>query len=101
MAKDDMHVIIYKLLSYLYECMKKDNEVDVELLNNKTFLEVEIPFSYWYKILLELKRIGYIKGVSLSNGKIVAMNKIEITFAGVEYLKSDDFIRKVEKEINE
>ncbi|MGI6040975.1 MAG: YjcQ family protein [Candidatus Alectryocaccobium sp.] len=101
MAKDDMHVIIYKLLSYLYECMKKGSAVDVELLNNKMFLEVEIPFSYWYKILLELKRLEYIRGISLSNGKIVTMNKIEITFKGVEYLSSDDFIRKVAKEINE
>ena len=45
MAKDDMHVIIYKLLSYLYECMKKDKAVDEELLTNTTFLEIEIPFS--------------------------------------------------------
>lgn len=81
--------------------MKKDKAVDEELLTNTTFLEVEIPFSYWYKILAELKKLEYIKGVSLSNGRIVAMNRIEITFKGVEYLSSDDFIRKVAKETNE
>ena len=51
MAKDDMHVIIYKLLSYLYECMKKDKAVDEELLTNTTFLlewyaENGISFNY-------------------------------------------------------
>lgn len=100
MARDDMHVIIYKLLSYLYDVLKKGIEVDTELLTNENFLEIEIPFSYWREILSELKRAGYIKGVSIANGKISSVNKIKITFKGVEYLSSDAFLQKVAKEVD-
>ena len=30
MAKDDMEVIMYKILKYLYECMKKDISPQLE-----------------------------------------------------------------------
>ena len=30
MAKDDMRVIMYKILKYLYECMKHDKEAELE-----------------------------------------------------------------------
>ena len=101
MARDDMHVIIYKILSYLYDILKKGTEVDTELLTNKNFLEIEIPYSYWREILSELKRVGYIRGVSITNGRISSINKIKITFEGVEYLHSDVFLQKVAKELNE
>lgn len=101
MALDDMHVIIYRLLSYLYKVLKKGEKVDVELLTNKRFLEIEIPYSYWRKILSELNRLGYIEGISITNERLNSMNKIEITLAGVEYLSSNDFLQKVAKEINE
>lgn len=35
MAKDDMEVIMYKILKYLYECMKKD--IDPQL-----FMEFQV-----------------------------------------------------------
>ena len=30
MAKDDMRVIMYKILKYLYECMKHDKAAELE-----------------------------------------------------------------------
>ena len=46
MAKDDMEVIMYKILKYLYECMKKDIDPQMEDFswNSKLF---RIPQNYW------------------------------------------------------
>ena len=35
MAKDDFHVIAYRILDYLYECMKKGESPEVEYLTKK------------------------------------------------------------------
>lgn len=49
MAKNDMEVIMYKILRYLYECMKLGVEPELEQFawNSKLF---DIPQSYWCKI---------------------------------------------------
>ena len=48
MAKNDMEVIMYKILRYLYECMKLGVEPELEQFawNSKLF---DIPQSYWNK----------------------------------------------------
>ena len=61
MAKNDMEVIMYKILRYLYECMKLGVEPELEQFawNSKLF---DIPQSYWCKIIATLVRKGYITG---------------------------------------
>lgn len=61
MAKNDMEVIMYKILRYLYECMKLGVEPELEQFawNSKLF---DIPQSYWCKIIVTLVRKGYITG---------------------------------------
>ena len=51
MAKDDMEVIMYKILKYLYECMKKDISPQLEDFSwdSKLF---HIPQNYWCKIIV-------------------------------------------------
>ena len=55
MAKNDMEVIMYKILRYLYECMKLGVEPELEQFawNSKLF---DIPQSYWCKIIATLVR---------------------------------------------
>ena len=57
MAKNDMEVIMYKILRYLYECMKLGVEPELEQFawNSKLF---DIPQSYWCKIIATLVRKG-------------------------------------------
>ena len=53
MAKNDMEVIVYKILSYLYECMKNGATPEMEDMchNCKLF---RIPRSYWLMIMKDL-----------------------------------------------
>ena len=64
MAKDDMEVIMYKILKYLYECMKKDISPQLEDFSwdSKLF---HIPQNYWCKIIVTLVRKGYITGFKI------------------------------------
>ena len=46
MAKDDYHVIVYQILSYLYQCLKKGESADGNKLNYGSEL-LRINKSYW------------------------------------------------------
>ena len=56
MAKNDMEVIMYKILQYLYECLKNGKEARLEDFAWKPKL-FDIPQSYWCKIIITLERV--------------------------------------------
>ena len=53
MAQNDMEVIMYKILKYLYECMKADVPPRMEDINC-TCQMFQIPLRYWGMIMDEL-----------------------------------------------
>lgn len=100
MAKDDFHVIAYKILRYLYKQIKSGKAVEVERImpENSEFV---INESYWEFILTELAGERYISGISIkqtdgNNRKwIDNLDGIRITMKGIEYLCSDGLMKKV------
>lgn len=101
MAKDDMEVIMYKILKYLYECMKRDVKPQLEDFswNSKLF---QIPQSYWCKIIITLVNRGYIAGFKIfSNTKdaptIQTDRPFEITFEGVQFLEENSRMQKAKE----
>lgn len=100
MARNDMHVIVYRILTYLYQQLKDGAEIDERKIDEHAF---GIPHSYWVFILSELHDMGYVRGISVVpvNGGGKRIEKLEracITFAGVEYLSDDSFMAKVREE---
>ena len=100
MARDDLHVIVYQILSYLNQQMKEGREVDEKKIDEHAF---RIPRSYWTFIMSELHSLGYAKGYSdvpLNGGghAIEHLERARITFKGVEYLTDDAFMKKVREE---
>lgn len=102
MAKDDYQVIVYQILSYLYNCLKKDIEVNPEYL--KAQGEVfNINEKYWRFILFNLSVEGYIEGIQLTQvwgekyPKISQLENIGITPTGIQYLTDDSFINQVKE----
>lgn len=61
MAQNDMEVIMYKILCYLYECMKAGKRSSMEdfCYNCSMFC---IPQGYWDQIMKELIEQGFIRG---------------------------------------
>ena len=102
MAQDDFHVIVYKILSYLYRQLKAGEPIDVCRISaeNDDFL---INESYWMFILSELKEAGYMKGYSVVSNRaghrrIDHLDRARITMRGVEYLTDDRFMKKVREQ---
>ncbi len=102
MPKDDMILIAYKILSYVYECNKKGKAPTFTDMFN--VLEwPNIPLSYLKVILNELSENNYIKGVFTETEKgeiiITVTSSAHITIGGVFFLKensvTDEFVKIV------
>ena len=97
MASDDMHVVIYKILAYIYKCMKcgetpEKGEISAEALG--------IPYAYWAQIISELCSHGYVSGISVvktTSGLSVTLAKPTITLDGVEFLMENSMMTKAVK----
>lgn len=98
MAKDDMEVIIYKILSYLYEC-SRNGKVPMFEDMAPTCDMFNIPERYWNQIMEELIDNGYTRGVmevsSTTGMEIKLTEKAGITIKGAEYLKENSRMRFV------
>ena len=99
MAKDDYHVIIYQILSYLYQRLKKGEEVDGKMLSHDGPL-FQINKKYWAYIIYHLHESGFVEGggfVTLDGLDVpmaVHLNDMRKTPAGIEYLCNNSTIAK-------
>lgn len=97
MASDDMHVVMYKILAYLYACMKEGSRVDRDAIGAEA---LGINRSYWQEIMSELARRGYVKGVRALDGDFgadVYMSKPRVTMEGVEFLMENSMMAKAKQ----
>ena len=98
LATDDMQVIIYKILAYLYSCMKNGIKPDRDRYSHVAF---GIPESYWNSIMLELHEHGYVRGLVIANdfgGDLrVAGCDPTITFEGIQYLQENSLMQKTKR----
>lgn len=98
MAKNDYFVMAYKLLQYLYECLKSEKKPDTEKIkfNTKHFPVGEDYFNYLIETLAE---DGYIRNVAVfraDNSVIVHLDEdIQITPKGIEYIRENSLMNKI------
>lgn len=100
MSNNDMHVLIYKILNYLYECLKKGIHVDLAEFIRDCNLE-NVSNQYWQSVIEELLKHGYIKGIIIRGTKtqkvISLKDDFGITLEGVEYLQENSMMGKVKE----
>ena len=82
MAKNDYFVIVFQILNYLYECLRDGVQVNSDKLTEKAF---NIPLGYWEFIIHHLHALGFIRGTSVSDGRIDISN-IALGYNGIDYL---------------
>lgn len=91
MANDDYFVLAYRLLSYLYACLKSGQEPDWERLSYGT-KDFPICENYWNYLLKHLLLDGYVEGAALlpavgsPQKRIGPFGYLRITPKGIEYL---------------
>ena len=98
MAKDDFMVIAYKILAYLYECMKAGKTPDPADYSYSCSM-FSIPESYWNSIMTDMISNGYIANANvvrtIGYSKIVTTPETRITMQGAEFLSENSTMAKV------
>lgn len=94
MASDDMHVVMYKILKYLYECLKKGVEPNMQMFDADA---LGVNERYWAVIMQELMERGYVAGfVTKQLGKDVKIipKNPSVTMEGVEFILDNSMMKK-------
>lgn len=95
MAKDDYFVIVYRILTYLYECFKQGEAPDISLFGPDA---LGINNGYWGNIMESLLSEGYIKGIAvlprMGGGFGIKLLELRITQKGIEFLQDNSKMAK-------
>lgn len=97
MAQDDMFVVMYKILAYLYDCMKrgekpKNNEWDAAAMG--------VPQPYWTQVVVQMVEHGLIEGVAVThsdNAVHVFPVSPQVTMEGVQFAQENSMMAKAAK----
>ena len=100
MAQDDMFVVMYKILAYLYDCMKKGVAPSRSMLAHDGEL-LSIDYQYWARIMHELVEHGYVDGVVVTKtfppSLVANLVNPAITMEGVEFMQENTAMQKALK----
>ena len=98
MAKDDYFVLVYKLLRYLYRCLKGGTTASWEVVapNSKDF---PIGQEYFAYLLFHLLEDGYIEGIEEIKRiggplQFKETTGLAITPKGIEYLEDNNLMKR-------
>ncbi len=100
-AKNDHHVIVYRILLYLYACLKGGEDVGPKRLD-EIALAAGANERYWHYILCSLLDYGFISGVirvEADNAfdRVCGLDGACITPRGIEYLTDNAFMEKAKR----
>ncbi len=104
MAKDDYHVIVYQILSYLYQQLKSGAPVDEQMLSAEALFGINEKYRGY--ILKNLLNDGYVTGFVAKESKYINqqtsrrflnLDECEITPKGIEYLTDNSFLNKAKE----
>lgn len=95
MAQNDMYVVMYKILAYLYDCMKRGSDPEDAMWSAQA---LGIPESYWNAIVEELVDHGFVSGIKVShflNGAtMVSALAPRVTMEGVAFAQENSMMGK-------
>ena len=100
MAKDDYDVIVYRMLVYLYGCLKGKQVYDERTFRAAVKKDVSIE-EYFVRALNMMQGEGLVRGLVIARawGNVYIltsdMSEAEITAEGIRYLKENGTMKKV------
>lgn len=106
MAKDDYHVIVYKILLYLYGVMQRKIVFSHDAFN-KLIERSDIKEEYLANILRLMQSEGLIEGGAFKKAwgheyiMISDLEDLQITADGIRYLKENSTMNKVMKSLKD
>ena len=101
MAKDDYHVVVFRILKYLYQQLKKGLPVETEMLLHDSKI-CNINESYWRYIMTSMQEKGLITGLEKGEGEPYApletqLKDVQITPDGIDLLSDSKMSDKVDQ----
>ena len=98
MAKDDYFVVVYRILAYLYACVKAGVKPDRKEISPAA---LEIEPGYWLYIMRYMQSDGYIHGF-YSGGLLgatpaVKVDDVEITPKGITFHQENSSMAKAKE----
>ena len=106
MAKDDYHVVVFRILKYLYQRLKKGEPVEAEMLVCDSKI-CQINESYWRYIIISMQEEGLIKGLKKGKGQVSydrleeQLKNIQITPKGIDVLSDSRMGERVDQLVKE
>lgn len=95
MAKNDYFVVVYRILTYLYQCFMAGEKPDAELFGPEA---LGINNGYWANVMESICNEGYIAGIAMASrlgaAPGVKLLNLKITQNGIEYLQENSTMRK-------
>lgn len=100
MAKDDYHVIMCKILIYLYKRLKRKSKVLPEEYLIPLTKDFPIHEEYFFYVLEKMQQHGYIEQIVFVRawgGDIIDadIEKVRITPEGIDYLRENNTMREL------
>ena len=98
MAFDDMSVVMYRILAYVYDCMKRGVEPDDA---RWSCIALGISESYWQKVVVDLIDHGYLAGVrvdTFADGTtMVSPIDPRVTIEGYQFITENSAMGKAKR----
>ncbi|MCH3961140.1 MAG: YjcQ family protein [Solobacterium sp.] len=102
MGNDDYDVVLFKILTYLYGCMKRKCIFDICEFN-AVILKQSVKEEYLSDILFMATDEGLIEGLVFTkvwgNNKIISndLSEMRITSAGIRYLNDNSKMKEIKE----
>lgn len=106
MAKDDYDYIVFKILTYLYTCLKRQNSFNTEVFRDMVITK-KVHEDYMIDILRMMDAEGLIEGITFikawGNEYVISSNlsDLRITSQGVRYVLNNDKMKQIKTAILE
>lgn len=104
MAKNDYDYIVFKILAYLYTCLKRQNSFTEEVFRNLIITKT-VREEYMIDILRMMEAEGLIEGLTFikawENEYVMAgsLKDVRITSEGVRYVLNNDKMKIIKDTI--
>lgn len=97
MENNDVEILIYKILTYLYECLKQGKQTEIECYSWESKI-MNIPYKYWAWIMTVLIEKELIEGLEVTkDNSIRVCEPCKITFEGVEFLHENNGMKEAKE----
>lgn len=104
MAKDNYDYIVFRILVYLYACLKRKCSYDSRVLTRKVVTEA-VQEDYFVDVLRMMQQEGLVEGLTFTRAwgqeflLVGGLEQLQITAQGIRYLLDNGTMKKIKEKV--